>query len=280
MGLRFFISRRNDFSARRMRMLPVAALLSAAASMVFAACEDEKKEVIAGTADPETTPTMTTLDVSTLISDSGITRYRIVTPLWYVFDEAQEPTWRFPDGLHVQTYDLRMRPEATIDCDTAIFYKNRQLWRLKGYVNIRNTVGEKFLTEELYWDQRQQKVYSDSFIHIERDQKVIEGYGFESNETMTRYHVLRVAGIFPASQFKTDSTRRRNALDTDTAMATPQPKGGVIPFNPDRPHAIVSGEVDDSKLKKRIDKDRQPALRLDPSKKHIIKDKPRKALSN
>lgn len=266
-----------------MRMLPAAALLSLAVSVVFAACEDEKKEIIAGSANPETTPTMTTLDVSTLISDSGITRYRIITPLWYVFDEAKEPTWRFPDGLHVQTYDMRMRPEATIDCDTAIFYKNKQLWRLKGYVNIRNTVGEKFLTEELFWDQRMQKVYSDSFIHIERDQKVIEGYGFESNETMTRYHVLRVSGIFPASQFKTDSTRRRNALDADTAMAPPQPVGGVIPFNPARPHSIVSGEVDDSKLKKHLNKEKQPApaLKLDPSKRHSIqKEKPRKALSN
>lgn len=283
MCFRFFTSRHNDSGVRRMRMLPAAALLSLAVSVVFAACEDEKKEIIAGSANPETTPTMTTLDVSTLISDSGITRYRIITPLWYVFDEAKEPTWRFPDGLHVQTYDMRMRPEATIDCDTAIFYKNKQLWRLKGYVNIRNTVGEKFLTEELFWDQRMQKVYSDSFIHIERDQKVIEGYGFESNETMTRYHVLRVSGIFPASQFKTDSTRRRNALDADTAMAPPQPVGGVIPFNPARPHSIVSGEVDDSKLKKHLNKEKQPApaLKLDPSKRHSIqKEKPRKALSN
>lgn len=280
MGFRFFTSGSNESGARRMRMLPAVALLSLAASVVFAACDDEKKEVIAGSANPETTPTMTTVDVATLISDSGITRYRIITPLWYVFDEAKEPTWRFPHGLHVQTYDLRMRPEATIDCDTAIFYKNKQLWLLKGYVNIRNTVGEKFLTEELYWDQRMQKVYSDSFIHIERDKKVIEGYGFESNETMTRYHVLRVSGIFPASQFKTDSTRRRNALDTDTAPL-PQPVAGVIPFNPSRPHSIVSGEVDDSKLKDRLKKEKQPALKLDPSKRHIIQnEKPRKALSN
>ena len=38
--------------------------------------------------NPETTPTMLTRDVKTLISDSGITRYQITTPLWLMYDEA------------------------------------------------------------------------------------------------------------------------------------------------------------------------------------------------
>lgn len=259
-----------------MRILPMAVVMAIAAASAFVSCKEEDKEVIAGSANPETTPTMTTIDVNTLISDSGITRYKITTPLWYMFDEAKEPTWRFPDGLHVQTFDMKMRPEATIDCDTAIFYKNKQLWRLKGYVNIRNTIGEKFLTEELYWDQRRQKVYSDSFIHIERDKKVIEGYGFESNETMTNYHVLRVSGIFPAEQFKTDSTRRAAAARPDTVD---RPVPGTMPVDPHAPHMIVSGKADDSHVKRHADPEPLPKGAALKNIK-IQNDKPRKALSN
>lgn len=181
-----------------MTSLPAVALT---AVLMLCACREDKKEFVDLQYDPETFATMTTTDVSTLISDSGLVRYRIDSPLWLVFDEAREPNWKFPDGLHMEKYDNMMRREATVDCDSALFLKNKQLWRLDGYVDIKNTAGEKFLTNQLFWDQRHEKVYSDSFIHIERADRIIEGYGFESNDRMTQYRVLNVSGIFPASQF-------------------------------------------------------------------------------
>lgn len=217
-------------SLRGLRLLPVAALIILGACGI-AGCNDDTTATISGSTNPETTPTMTTVDVNTVISDSGVTRYKIVTPLWLVFDEAKEAVWRFPEGMHLEKFDLRLQPEASIDCDSATYFKNRQLWRLDGFVNIHNTVGEKFLTTQLFWDQRLQKIYSDSFIHIERDDKIIEGYGFESNETMTRYHVKRVAGIFPANRFAPDTTRRAEAMSAtipDT-MAVPPPLPATMP---------------------------------------------------
>lgn len=225
---------------RSMRLLPaILSALAIVASLV--ACDEENKEVIAGKNDPERTPTMTTTDVSTLISDSGVTRYKITTPLWLMFEEAKEPKWRFPNGLHLEKFDLRFHPEATVDCDSAIFYKDKQLWQLDGYVNIRNTLGEKFLTNQLFWNQRQQKIYSDSFIHIERDKKVIEGYGFESNEQMTNYRVLRVSGIFPADKFK--QTVDATADSATAGSPTPDSPPGV-------PHIIVKGNVEEAKIKR------------------------------
>lgn len=210
-----------------MRLLPAVAAICIAL-MAATSCKEEKKEVISAVVDPETFPTMLTTDVSTVISDSGITRYLIETPLWLMYEEATEPYWRFPDGMHLEKYDDEFKTEASIDCDSARYLKNRQLWQLDGYVNIRNTVGEKFLTNQLFWDQRSQKIYSDSFIHIERQGKIIEGYGFESDERMTRYHVLRVSGIFPAEQFRTDSTKRA-AHAADTVAPAPDAEADAKP---------------------------------------------------
>ena len=186
-----------------MRLLPlvaagVAALLTAG---VTTSCKGDAKidtaEVSAGDV-----PTMMTRNVETLISDSGVTRYRINTPLWYMYDEVKEPYWKFPDGLNLVKFDNFFRAEATVDADSATYFKNKQVWRLDGNVNISNVMNEKFLTQQLFWDQRGRKLYSDSFIHIERTDRVLEGYGFESNEQMTRYTIKRVSGIFPASEFR------------------------------------------------------------------------------
>ncbi|MDE5669093.1 MAG: LPS export ABC transporter periplasmic protein LptC, partial [Duncaniella sp.] len=200
-----------------MRLLPAAALMAAAAmsTTVTTSCKDDSS---LDTADVDTSvviPTMLTRDVETLISDSGVTRYRIVTPIWYVYDEVEEPYWRFPEGLNLDKYDNFFRTEATVRADSAIYLKRKQTWQLDGNVSISNVMNEKFLTQQLFWDQRTHKLYSDSFIHIERTDRVLEGYGFESNEQLTRYTIKKVSGIFPASEFKSKG-RQTEEQPTDS----------------------------------------------------------------
>lgn len=225
----------------RKSMLSAAGAYLLCTLSILTSCSEEKKETISANTDPETFPTVRSVDVNTVISDSGITRYRIETPLWLMFEEAKDPTWKFPNGVHLEKFDDHNRIEASIDCDSATFFKVQQIWKLDGYVNIRNTIGEKFLTNQLFWDQRKRKVYSDSLIHIERQGKIIEGYGFNSNETMTHYNVRRVSAIFPASQFKPDSTKRGlQSPDTIVAGAVsgpqPQPAAKPLPRDPERVH--------------------------------------------
>ncbi|MCM1519592.1 MAG: LPS export ABC transporter periplasmic protein LptC [Lachnoclostridium sp.] len=190
------------------RLVYTAAALIALTAI---SCSDSNPVGVANI-DPETTPTMQTRNVETLISDSGITRFRITAPVWFVYDEAAEPTWKFPESLLLERFDDKMNVEATVSSDSATYLKNRQIWRLDGNVVIRNTAGERFLTEQLFWDQRLHKVYSDSFIHIERTDKTLEGYGFTSNEQLTRYTINRVSGIFPASQFSPRQHERSDSL--------------------------------------------------------------------
>lgn len=190
-------------------------------------CSEEKTSMVHREVDGEKVPTMSTRDVVTLISDSGVTRYRITTSLWLVFDEAQEPKWRFPEGLYLEKFDTKYATDATIICDSATFFKNKQLWRLDGNVNVLNTSGEKFLTQQLYWSQRDHKVYSDSFIHIEKADRIIEGHGFNSNDRMTTYNVNKPSGIFPVSEFQ---RRRDSAEESDSITPSPaatQPDSGT-----------------------------------------------------
>lgn len=181
----------------RLRILPLMAGILLGVPALTCSCGEDERTYVANLSDPENMPTMRTLDVHTLISDSGYTRYRITSPLWLMYEEAQDPKWRFPDGLFVQQYDEMFRPSAKIYCDSAIYFSQRKLWRLDGDVMMVNTLRDTFLTEQLFWDQNRQKVYSDSFIHIVREDRIIEGYGFTSNENMTRFNVHTTQAIIP-----------------------------------------------------------------------------------
>lgn len=179
-----------------MRYTALAAITCAAVAL--GGCGEERHSYVDNAGD--TTPTMTTVDVSTFVSDSGYVRYHITTPVWEMFEEAKDPYWRFPQELHLEQYDLEMKPEANIRSDSARYFSRRRLWRLDGHVVMVNVQGDSFLTQQLFWDQQQRKVYSDSFIHIVRTDRVIEGYGFTSNENMTAYTVNRPTGIIPVER--------------------------------------------------------------------------------
>lgn len=196
-----------------MRLLPVAAIVAAAAmAFVSSGCGETRHSYVANASDGETTPTMTTVNVETYISDSGYTRYHLSTPLWQMFEDASEPFWRFPDGLDLEQYDLTMKPQATMVSDSATYFSRKRLWRLDGNVVMVNTMRDSFLTHQLFWDQTRRRVYSDSFIHIVRSDRIIEGYGFESNESMTSYTIKNPTGIIPVE-------RRDNKADENDSAA-------------------------------------------------------------
>lgn len=202
-----------------MRTLPALAL---AAALLAAGCGEDEHHYVANIGDGMTTPTMATRDVETLISDSGYTRYKVVTPLWQMFEDAEDPFWRFPEGVYLEQYDQQMNPESSVECDSAHYFSRRRLWRLDGNVVMVNTARDSFLTQQLFWDQQTRKMYCDSFIHIVRSDRIIEGYGFESDQNMSSYLVRRPTAIIPVE--------RRDAHEPDTAAPdSAAPRGRVSP---------------------------------------------------
>jgi LPS export ABC transporter protein LptC len=181
-------------------------------------CNKEKKEVVDVSFDPETTYTLRTTDVSTLISDSGITRYRLNAKEWLVFGKAKDPYWYFPKGIYVEKFDTLFQSEASIQADTAYNYEKKSLWKLVGNVKIESLEGTRFETSLLYWDQKEEKIYSDKYIRIEEEDKVITGIGFESNQDMSQYKIFDSQGVFPVSESVNDTISETVSLDSVTVQ--------------------------------------------------------------
>lgn len=142
-------------------------------------------------------PVLSASDVTTLISDSGVTRYRIKTQTWLVFDKADTPYWEFPDGIYLEKFNTNLEADATVEADYAYYNEPAQRWTLRGNVKALNLEGEQFETPLLYWDQKSESVYSDSSIVITREASIIVGVGFRSNQEMTKYTILKPKGVFP-----------------------------------------------------------------------------------
>ena len=170
-----------------------------------ASCGSDVKEVVHDKFDPETSFTLRTTEVSMLISDSGITRYRIIAKDWLMYDKATEPYWYFPEGIYVEKFDTLFNTEASIKSDTAYNYVKKKLLKFIGNVKVENLEGKKFETSLLFYDQDRDRIYSDQYIRIEEGDKIITGYGFESNQDMSKYTIFNSAGTFPINEAPADS---------------------------------------------------------------------------
>ena len=138
--------------------------------------------------------------VTTIISDSGVVRYRIKAQTWKVYDKADTPYWEFPDGIYLEKFNTELEPDASIESDYAYYNEPAQRWTLRGNVKAMNLEGEQFETPLLFWDQKSESIYSDSSIVITREASIIQGVGFRSNQEMTKYTILRPTGIFPINE--------------------------------------------------------------------------------
>lgn len=175
-----------------------------------ASCSKEKKDVVEVQFDPEQTYTLRTTDVTNLISDSGITRYRLSAKEWLVYGKAAEPYSYFPAGIYVEKFDTLFHTEASIKADTAYNYDKKGLWKLIGNVVVNNLQGENFQTSLLFWDQKKEKIYTDRYFRFEQKDQIITGIGFESNQDMTNYRYFNSTGVFPITEAPADSTGAGN----------------------------------------------------------------------
>ncbi|NLX66000.1 MAG: LPS export ABC transporter periplasmic protein LptC [Bacteroidales bacterium] len=195
--------------------------------MSLYSCKDKNDNLVAFTYDPDSVPTLITRTTSQLISDSGITRYRIVTDLWKVFDKAEEPYWYFPEGIYFEQFTPDFEIEATVEADTAWYYNVKDLWKLKRNVHVENRQGEQFDSEELFWDGKNEKVFSEAYIEIKGGLTELKGYGFESNQTMTDYRIFRPHdGKLPFSETIPPDSLQSDAWDEEmTEMSIPDSEG-------------------------------------------------------
>ena len=175
-------------------------LLLLVCSFVYSCTKKEVRHRAGAIADRKAMPALAGDEVTTLISDSGITRYRITAKKWLVFDKADTPYWEFPEGVYLEKFNLNLEADATVEADYAYYNEPAQRWMLRGNVQAVNLEGERFETPLLFWDQQTESVYSDSSIVITREASIIKGVGFRSNQEMTKYTILRPTGVFPIAE--------------------------------------------------------------------------------
>lgn len=199
-------------------------------AIVLVSCEESVEHTAPAIRDRDSVAVMTSLGVNTLISDSGVIKYRIVTERWEVNQNRHPSRWIFDKGLFLEQFDEKFHVQAYIQCDTAYYYDQQRLWELRSRVRILTKDGLRFASEQLFWDENQHELYSYVFSRLVTPERTLQGSYFRSDERMTHYMVTNSKGSFQSEDFGGNSSNRTDTTKTSQdsiapaqrPMATPQ----------------------------------------------------------
>lgn len=104
----------------------------------------------------------------------------------------------FTDGLIVRFYD-QLKLISVLKADFAENNDSEQKVLVSGNVYMESAKYERMETQELTWDMRAKRVYTDKAIKIRTPDHIIYGVGFDSDEDFSNYTIRKVNGIVSVS---------------------------------------------------------------------------------
>ena len=154
----------------------VASLLGGA-TLLFS-CSGKKKPA---EIDLEKLITQQSDTLTMIYTKNGKKDYRFSTPLMERYELAREPYMEFRYGINIITFDSLGNEASDLIADYAIYYENRELWEARGNVEGTGEDGRKLYTQQLFWDEKTDKVYSNVDCKVVDGLDVFVGEGFESD---------------------------------------------------------------------------------------------------
>lgn len=164
-------------------------------------------DIIQALASEVTLPHVTGFDIELAYTDSGRLKGKIYAPEVYQFVEVDEPYYEFPKGMTAVIFDSA-GGSYNIHANYGIFLYQRQLWEGRNEVVINNErTGEKIETEQIYWDQKEKRIYSDKYTKITKKEGVFIGEnGFEADDAFQTTRMFGYSGTMRISEERDSSS--------------------------------------------------------------------------
>jgi LPS export ABC transporter protein LptC len=134
-------------------------------------------------------------------SVGGNIKYEFIFPKVNKY-KTPETYLESPDGFEIIGYDEQHEKDVTLTAKYGVNYEDRKLMEAKNNVVITNFKKNEIIeTEHLVWDMNKHIIYSNSQIkQTKSDGSVYLGQGFESDENLQKYTILKPEIIIYAEE--------------------------------------------------------------------------------
>ncbi len=137
-------------------------------------------------------------DAVNYYSDSAVVKLKIETPVRLNFENGD---MEFPEGVFIEFYDKKGGMTNTLSSNHCYYTKEDNEYKATGNVEMVGLVSkEKLLTEELFWNIKEEKIYTDKFVMIETENQIVKGEGLEADQEFTTWTMKKTTGIIDMTE--------------------------------------------------------------------------------
>lgn len=141
------------------------------------------------------TPVQTVEKMFIVQTENGILKMRMEADLMERYDRDTLSFELFPEGFSVFGYTEEGLLETTIRSDNArhTTYKDgRETWQAFGNVRVKNIINKEVMeTDTLYWDQKNEEIYTDCYVRLYSPDGLMQGVGMRSDQMARNSIILK-----------------------------------------------------------------------------------------
>ncbi len=133
-------------------------------------------------------------NVEILYSDSAQLRVKISGKVMIRTLIPENMKDEFTDGVLVDFYDAFGKKTSNLKADYALRYQDKDDILVSGNVVLTSEKNETMESDELIWNKKQERVYTEKFVMVKTTKERAWGQGFESNQNFTAWQIKGFEG--------------------------------------------------------------------------------------
>ncbi len=162
--------------------------------ILFYSCSNDP-ELVKEFIETENLPIERIKRAKMLHTENGVLKVKLIANTIKRFKDTQ-PGLVFSNGLEVIFYNDSGLVESVLKAEDAKVDEVNNIMTAFHSVILTSAEGEELKTEELIWDEKKNKIYTDKKVTIQTGKEVIKGQGFESNPNFSEYSISKIQGTF------------------------------------------------------------------------------------
>ena len=184
-------------SLSRIWIKNIVALLGLAIFFVLTSCEEDLTETNKNA--NKNFPSRIIYNANIIKRDSGKVKVRFKAPLLEEYEFIDTPYVEVRKGLYLEFFDSKNpKIPGKLWAKYAKIIEKKQFYEAKGNVKVINNQGQTFVMQSIYWDKKNQKMYTKDTVFIsDKDGNIfVAANGMTAKDDFSEYTFYNNSGDF------------------------------------------------------------------------------------
>jgi LPS export ABC transporter protein LptC len=163
-----------------------------AVALSLIGCEEKIQPSVISTVDSRTLPQQESWNSTIVVSDSG--RISAIIVAGYIRVSELSRQTEMSQGVKVRFFNREGKQTSILTSDEGSVDEGTDNLEARKNVVVVSSDSSRMTTEQLFWDNQRQLIYTPKYVQIKTVKEKMQGHGFESDQSLKNYRVFRVTG--------------------------------------------------------------------------------------